>query len=359
MFELIDFLIVRPITNILFVIYSVVGDFGLAIILFTVLVKICMWPLVKRQLHQTKLMRKIQPELAKIKENCKGNRQMESLQMMDLYRRYNVKPFASFLTILIQLPIYIALFTAIRVVVTPTPADNLERRAYPAVQQLPKVNEIIELQKPYLEDANNSYDYKPMLFGVVDLSARPGFSTPSQVVIFIFAILAAFVQWYMTKQQMPSGKSEKKKSFRELIKESENGKEPSQADLNAMVSKQTSTMMPFMMLLIMINLPGALVFYYLLSNTITVFQQKVVLKRTTEEMEISADKAVLKKLKSAREAEVIENKKTGTRITRISAKDLKKSEGSKSSGNSKSSTSKKSDTSDRRKGGKKVNKKEQ
>ena len=70
MFELIDFLIVRPIVNILFVIYSVVGDFGLAIIIFTIIVKFAMWPLMKRQLHQTKIMREIQPELAEIKKNC-------------------------------------------------------------------------------------------------------------------------------------------------------------------------------------------------------------------------------------------------------------------------------------------------
>ncbi len=73
MFELIDLLIVRPITNVLFVIYGFVGDFGLAIILFTVLIKICLWPLVKRQMHQTRLMRKIQPELAEIKKNCDGS----------------------------------------------------------------------------------------------------------------------------------------------------------------------------------------------------------------------------------------------------------------------------------------------
>ena len=110
MFELIDMLIVRPITNILFVIYGFVGDFGLAIILFTILVKICLWPLAKRQLHQTRLMRKIQPELAEIKKNCNGNRQLESLQMMDLYKRNNIKPFRSMLTLLIQLPIFIALY---------------------------------------------------------------------------------------------------------------------------------------------------------------------------------------------------------------------------------------------------------
>ena len=62
-FDFIDLIIVRPITNILFFIYNYVGDFGLAIILFVILVKLCMWPLVKRQLHQTKLMRQLQPEL--------------------------------------------------------------------------------------------------------------------------------------------------------------------------------------------------------------------------------------------------------------------------------------------------------
>lgn len=337
MFELIDFIIVRPITNILFVVYSLVGDFGLAIIIFTIIVKLCMWPLVKRQLHQTKLMKKIQPEVAKIKKNANGNRQLESLQTMDLYKRYNIKPFRSFITILIQLPIYIALFTAIRVIVTPTVSDNLEKRAYPIVQEMPIIHDIIEKQRPYLEDANNGYDYKPTLFGVVDLSVRPGFGSPSQIVILIFALSAALVQWYMTRQQQPSGKSMKKKSFRELVKEAEGGKDPSQADLNALVTKQTAIMMPIMMLLIMINLPGALVFYYLLSNIITVIQQKIVFKKVDDEMEISADKAVLKELKNIKEAEVVENKKSGTKVTRISAKALKKSQSPQQSKKSASS----------------------
>ena len=58
-------------------------------------------------------MKKLQPELAQIRKNCKGNKQLESLQTMDLYKRYNVKPAGSFLTLLIQLPIFIAIFGAI------------------------------------------------------------------------------------------------------------------------------------------------------------------------------------------------------------------------------------------------------
>ena len=103
MFGLIDAVIVRPIVNILFVIYNLVGDFGLAIILFVILVKLCTWPLLKRQMEQTRIMRQIQPELAEIKKNCNGNRQMESLQMMNLYKRKNVKPFRSFVLVLVQL----------------------------------------------------------------------------------------------------------------------------------------------------------------------------------------------------------------------------------------------------------------
>ena len=61
MFAFLDMIIVRPIVNILFVIYSLVGDFGFAIILFTVIVKLITWPLMKRQLNQTRLIRELQP----------------------------------------------------------------------------------------------------------------------------------------------------------------------------------------------------------------------------------------------------------------------------------------------------------
>ena len=345
MFDFIDMIVVRPIANILFFIYNYVGDFGLAIILFVVLVKMLMWPLVKRQLYQVKLMRKLQPELAEIKKNCNGNRQLESLQTMDLYKRYNVKPFRSILTLLIQLPIFIALYTAIRVMSMPNLSDNLDKRAYDFLSyDGSRVAEVIELQKPYLtsleeytnkakdeslseeEKANlvaPEYEFEPKLFGLVDLGAKAGFSSASSITILFFAILAAFVQYFMTKQQHSSGKV-KSKGFRQLMKEAASGKEPNQAEINDLTTAQMGKMMPIMLLLIMINLPGALVLYYLLSNLVTMIQQKIVLDKAEKEMEISADRNVIKELKKIKEAEIIENKKTGTKITRISAKDTKK-----------------------------------
>ena len=338
-FNFIDLIMVRPIVNILFIIFNLVHDFGLAIIIFTVLVKLLMWPLSKRQLNQTKLMRKLQPELTQIKKNCKGNKQLESLQTMDLYKRYNVKPFASILTLIIQLPIFIAIFSAIRVIATPLPTDNLSNRAYGIVAyEGSEIKNLEEEQARYLGDLTNEeipeeekheYAFHPQLFGVVNLDVRAsdvmnGKFSWSAVFILACAILASVVQYIATKQQMPSGKSEKHKTFRQLINEAKEGKELENSDVNGIASGQMAKMMPIMMFIIMFNLNGALAFYYFLSNIITVVQQKVILNKVDNEIDDMTDKVVLKELRDIQEGKVVKNKKTGTKITRISAKDIKK-----------------------------------
>jgi len=327
---MIDAVIIRPITNLLFLIYNLVGDFGLAIILFVILVKLCMYPLTRSQLRQTKLMRKLQPELAEIKKNCNGNRQLESLQTMDLYKKYNVKPFRSFLTLLIQLPMFIAIFGAIRVMVTPPTVDkNLDTRAYSFVKsEGSNVAEVIALQNAYLasEAEDKTYDFHPTLLNLVNLEVTPGFGSSSAIAMLALSVLSAFSQYLLSKQQRPSGKS-KSKTFRQLLKEAGEGKELDQAEINDMSMAQMSYMMPIMLFLIMVNLPGALVLYYFLSNLITYVQQALVLRQANDEMERLGEKAVLKELKqftNLKEGEVIENKKTGTKITRISARDTKK-----------------------------------
>lgn len=338
-FNFIDMVVVRPIVNILFVIFNLVHDFGLAIIIFTILVKLLMWPLTKKQLNQTKLMRKLQPELTKIKKNCKGNKQLESLQTMDLYKRYNVKPFASILTLIIQLPIFIAIFSAIRVIATPLPQDNLMNRAYGIVAyEGSEIRSLEEKQEAYLSDLQNNeiadenkreYDFHPQLFGVINLDVRASdvfgsnFSW-SAFFILVCAILASVVQYWATKQQMPSGKSEKSKKFRDLIREAKEGKEVEDMDVSSVATGQMTAMMPIMMFFIMFNLNGALAFYYFLSNILTVLIQRIVLRNVSREIDDMTDKTVLKELRNIEEAEIIENKKTGTKITRIKASDTKK-----------------------------------
>lgn len=364
MFAFIDMIIVRPITNILFLIYGLVGDFGLAIILFTILVKVLLWPLVKRQMHQTRLMRKIQPQLAEIKKNCNGNRQLESIQMLDLYKRNNIKPFRSILTLIVQLPIFIALYTAVRVMVLPTPTDNLSIRAYAPVAQLERVEEVIKLQQPYLDyireveqirndsSLNNdekqakiselpaaTYDFHPKLFGIVDLDAKAGLGSVSALIILAFAVASALTQYWISRQQLPTNKKNRK-TFRQIMAEAADGKEPDQTELNQIVSGQMSFMMPVMMLLIMINLPGALVFYYLTSNLMTGIQQRYLLNKKEEEMEVTADKKIIRDLKKMEKGQIVsevkndrwvksknatksEDGKAGVNVTRISVKSRK------------------------------------
>jgi|GEM_PF-55885 len=351
-FNLIDLIIVRPIVNIQFMIFNLVHDFGLAIIILAILVKLFMWPLTRRQLVQTRLMQKIQPELVQIRKNCNGNKQLESLQTMDLYKRYNVKPFASILVLLIQLPIFIAVFSAIRVIATPLPQDNLTNRAYDFVAyEGSEIATLEQKQIDYLEDlANNDipaeekrkYDFDPKLFNSIDLTAKasdvinPSRFSWSAVFMLVISIAASLAQYFVAKQQTSSGKSEKKKKFREILKEAKDGKEVDDSDISGIATGQMSKMMPIMMFIIMFNLHGALAFYYFLSNIFTILQQKLIFNKVRDEMDDNTDKAILKELEKSekgkkiakgakiREAEVVENKKTGTKITRISAKDNKK-----------------------------------
>lgn len=287
-----------------------------------------MWPLVKKQLHQTRVMREIQPELAEIKKNCKGNRQLESMQMMDLYKRKNVKPFRSMLTLFIQLPVFIALFTAINVMVRPTGVETLsvEKSAYSFVEPLSRVSTLMNQQNEYFAELESdtetaSYSFEPKLFGAIDLSATAGFTDVSSIIILLFALAAAGVQYFMAKQQNPSKKAQKR-TFKQIMKEAAEGKEADQSELNTMVSGQMTKFMPFMMLFIMINLPGALVFYYLLTNSITVIQQKIILNRDYTEMESAADKRILKELAQAEEAQIVsskDKKEKKQNVTRIKA----------------------------------------
>ena len=253
MFAFLDMVIVRPIVNILFVIYSLVGDFGLAIILFTVIVKLLTWPLMKRQLHQTRIMRQIQPELAEIKKNCKGNRQLESIQMMDLYKRKNIKPFRSMLMLLIQFPIFIGLFTAINVAVRPRMTEKdtytVEHSAYFFVEPMDHIDDLITQQKTYLAHVqsgaeNPTLEFSPKLFGVVDLSATAGFTSISSVIILVFAIASSVTQFVMSRQQDPSRRNGKKRTMRQLMKEAADGKEASQEEINAVAQGQMTWMMP-------------------------------------------------------------------------------------------------------------------
>lgn len=324
-----DLIIVQPIFNLLLFIYSVVpyADFGIAVILFTIIIRFALWPVVVKQLHQVKAMRKLQPELKKIKKAAKGNRQLEAMQMLELYKRHEVKPFRSILILLIQLPIFIALFRVIQIFTSHR--DEIEHFTYGFMQNLEPVKQLIA----------NPDSFNKMFLGLVDISQPAIADGTINFFLVLLAIAAAFTQYIISKQTAPTAGSDKR--LRDVLAEAGEGKQPDQAELNAIMMGKMIKFLPFLMFFIMLSLPGALALYYVTSNIFAAIQQHFLLKRDAEEMDAIADeplkgtgkKATAKaRAKEAREAAVIEPKKGSKKtskkessgeekITRISAKD--------------------------------------
>ena len=105
-------IIFQPLYNGLVALLNIPGiDVGMAVILFTVIVRLILYPISKSALLTQVRMKDVEPELNKIKEDYKDNRQLQSQKMMALYKEKNIKPFSGVLLLIIQLPILFALIS--------------------------------------------------------------------------------------------------------------------------------------------------------------------------------------------------------------------------------------------------------
>jgi YidC/Oxa1 family membrane protein insertase len=300
-------LIVQPIFNLLLGIYSILPghDFGIALIIFTIIIRFAMWPLIVRQLHQVKQMRKLQPELAKIKKATKGNKQLESMQMLELYKKHDVKPFRSILTLLIQLPIFIALYQVIQIFTLHR--DQIQKFTYDFAESIGPIKDLIA----------NPELFNEKLFGIVDLTAHAISPTGVNFFLIVLALIAAATQYIISKQTMPTTST---KRFRDVMAEASAGKQPDQSELNAVMMGKMMKFLPFLMLFIMLGLPGALALYYATSNIFAAIQQHFILKRDAEEMDQIAEQQIKKEGKKATAKAREKQARVGS-ITRITAKD--------------------------------------
>ncbi len=106
-------IIAKPLLMCLKFFYGFLGNYGLAIILLTIIIKILFWPLTHKSFESMKGMQKIQPELTALKEKYKDNKEEFARQQLSLYKKYNVNPLSGCLPILIQIPVFIALYNAL------------------------------------------------------------------------------------------------------------------------------------------------------------------------------------------------------------------------------------------------------
>lgn len=304
-----DLIVVQPIFNLLLFIFNFVGDFGVAIIVLTIIIRFALLPLVKKQMRQTKAMREIQPELKSIKRRAKGDRMIESQMTMALYKEKGIKPMSSILTLIIQLPIFMAVFFVIR-----NWDYYLDNFTYVFMNQFMNIPSIIESHAA------------PYLFGVIDLSQWPMGESGLQWPLVIMALIAAGLQFLQTRQtqaQTSSNKNGEKKKMSDYFKEAAEGKEVDQNEMTAQMTQSMMYFFPIMTFVIAMNLPGAVVLYYATQAAVAVVQQHFLLKDSKKESETpssnSANKTTAKRLQDAKPAEIIKKnskKQGGTTVVR-------------------------------------------
>lgn len=229
-------ILVNPLFNALLLLYAVLPghDFGLAIIILTVLIRLLLWPLVKKQLHHQKAMKDLQPEIAKIKSKAKGDRQKESQMMVELFKEKEINPFASLGLAVLQFPILIALFFVLRDIVQ---GNTIAEVAYNFVAGFGPVKDIIA-------DPNG---FDPIFLGLVHM-AKPN---------IVLALLAGLAQYFQAKQITP--RNTEKTGF------------------GANLGFNMTLIFPILTVAIAARLPSALALYWFASSVVAVIQQQIVL----------------------------------------------------------------------------------
>lgn len=305
--------IVQPIFNLLVLIYALLPghNFGLSLIIFTIVVRLLLWPLVKKQLHQAKAMRDLQPEIKRVKQATKGNRQEESRLLMELYKERDINPFSTFPILIIQLVILLGLYSGLERVINDP--QQIVSFAYPALQHLSWMQTL----------SHNIHLFDDTLFGVVSLSRAAlnhggGIYWPAMLIVAGSAI----AQYYQSKQLLPTGKNQR--GLRAILKDAGQGKQADQSEVNAAVGSSTRYFLPVMIFIFTVNLASALSLYWLTSGVIAYIQQAYILRQDEEEMEEIGEDKKGKDLSKIPEAEVVPKGKAAPKPSKKAKRRRKK-----------------------------------
>ena len=178
--------LVHPMINILIMLYILCSkNFGLAIIVFTFIVRGSLTPLSVRQSKQFKAMASLQPKLKSLQEKFKNDRSRISSETMKLYRDNGVSPIGCLGPTLLQMPVFFALFWALRGTLPSTP-ENLTKLSEKLYSWLPGINQAIPINDNFLGlslgkiTTDNPLPYLlPILVGVSTFFMQKSSSPPS------------------------------------------------------------------------------------------------------------------------------------------------------------------------------------
>ncbi len=233
-------IIIKPFINVLLVINSLVGNFGIAIILFTLLIRAITHPLMVQQIKGASGMQALQKDKRWIDAQAKykGDKEKLAQEQMKLYKELGINPFSSCLPLLIQFPIIIGLYQAIIQAMVSTPLEmlNLSRHMYPWANQLAHV---IPINSTFLWMDLGQPDNSLKLFGLP-------FAIP------VMAIIVLATSWFQSRLMQPPS-------------------DPSNQQSNMMMGMM-NIYMPLLMGYMGLTLASGLAVYFVTSNIVGIGQ---------------------------------------------------------------------------------------
>jgi YidC/Oxa1 family membrane protein insertase len=215
----------RPIFWLLDWLFRAVGNFGVAIILLTVIVRLVMYPIAQRQFASMAAMRVLQPKVKALQERHKDDKQKLQQEMLELYKKEKVNPFAGCLPIFLQIPVFYALYKVLILTV--------EMRHQPFAL--------------WIKDLSAPDPMTPInLFGLLD------FTPPSFIALGVLPILLGITMYIQFKLN------------------------PAQMDP---VQQQVFSIMPWVFMFLMAPFAAGLQLYWTVSNILAIAQQKWLYSR--------------------------------------------------------------------------------
>ena len=277
-------------------IYLLVKNYGLAIIIFSVLVKIVMLPISIRQQKTMKKNEKIQKELKILQIKHKGNPERLNQKTMELYKRENVNPFGGCFTIIIQFILLISMFYLVK-----SPLTYMQKIDNNVIE-----NEIVEIKKvngeesiskgypemsviKYLKQNNDTENqmYINMDFLGLDLSKVPqeNFGDWKVFVIPVLYVISSILSIRLTTNMTSKKKEKKEKNEEKALLTEENKAEMDQEEMAAQMNKSMSLMMPILSVSVSLIAPLGLALYWLINNIIMMIERLMLNKLFSKEEE--------------------------------------------------------------------------
>jgi YidC/Oxa1 family membrane protein insertase len=246
-----------PLGNLLSILYDIwPHNYGLAIILVTLMVSLVLFPLTLKQTRSMKAMQEIQPEIKRIQKEFKDDREEMNKQMMALYQERGINPAAGCLPLLLQMPIWFALYRVFRV--GPSTSDPTALNYTNIIP--PNSNLATALLH---KDASTSFLSLDMLQSPSQASTQGwGVAIPA-ILLVVIVVISSFYQTYQTNRR---------------TKTSNPGGDTKQGQQMQMVTR----IMPLFMGFISWGFPMGLVLYFAVSNLFRVGQQAIIFRMDDE-----------------------------------------------------------------------------